>query len=252
MQTSLIILHIFRLPCYILCILQGQRRSAILEPLFRSSAIFGSELEKTIMVRLRHLHLRAATLSPEATVQELVNLCQELRPGDNVLSEAMRDTAVRSLMIILCTAKNQLQIRRTNENLAENVYDLLESCFMTLNHPADLRWKETNCPNYKVYVQHRRVLLLNLLNRIKIGLLTMPKRDGQATPVIEATPSNPRSQLWLRLQSVESVAALTEGKEEEACAICLKKGFCRGDFAILSNCLHLYCISCIAEWFNKT
>lgn len=205
------------------------------------------------MVRLRHLHLRAATLSPEATVQELVDLCQELRPGDNVLSEAMRDTAVRSLMILLCTANNQLQLRRTNENLAENVYDLLESCFMTLNHPADLRWKERNCPNYKAYVQRRKVVLLNLLNRIKIDLLTTPKRDGpKTTPAIEATPSNPRSQLWLRLQSVESAAALTEGKEEEACAICLKKGFCRGDFALLSHCLHLYCISCIAEWFNTT
>lgn len=86
--------------------------------------------------------------------------------------------------------------------------------------------------------------LLDSMNRTREELVLLPR--------MELINKNYKpSKMWMKLVNLSSIDEVLAVSTSQTCSICFDHDFEKQDFAILNGCRHLFCISCIEEYFKQ-
>lgn len=202
------------------------------------------------MSTLQSIFINVRTATPGVVLQQLNDHFSASNINRLRFSERMTDTAMQSITLILLQIVRKL--RNAEEILWEKDLDQNKCAFLKFfitifNQPEHLRRKVAKSFNSREYVRDRGLNAIFVLD--EVSSLTSPAFAG---PVLEPTPSDPPSRLWLKLQAAGSVGALIDGKGKEKCPICIRAHVTLRNFCVLDNCNHHFCAQCIATVFEKT
>ena len=158
----------------------------------------------------------------------------------------MKNSSLDFVIILICFDKNVID---SIMEITDDYNDHLPNSVLlaTVVAMKNILASRSKCLEQHLMANFEEIdQILNIKFVTIFNILPMPLPSPEAI-----RPIDNRSNVWEKIFKFTSFNELKESTHDSTCSICINAKDIDDEFAILSNCRHIFCVCCICNWFEQ-